>query len=76
MVLKRGLNICSGLDALALAKRNAAKVDGMFKVPRGGVTSVAASLDEEEKSTVSDMDEEFEDLANYNIYEEMGFNRE
>lgn len=47
-----------GLDALALAKRNAAKVDGMFKVPRGGVTSVAASLDEEEKSTVSDMDED------------------
>lgn len=45
-----------GLDALALAKRSAAKADGLFKVPRGGVTSVAASLDEEEKSTVNDMD--------------------
>ena len=58
MILKFGLNVCSGLDTLAIAKRSAAKVDGVFKVPKEGVASVVASLVEEEKSTVSDIDED------------------
>lgn len=48
----------SGLDTLALTKRNESKLDGAFKVPRERITSVAASLDEEEKSTVTDIDED------------------
>lgn len=47
-----------GLDALALAKRNESKLNGTFKVPRERITSVAASLDEEEKSSVIDVDED------------------
>ncbi|KMT20187.1 hypothetical protein BVRB_1g001940 [Beta vulgaris subsp. vulgaris] len=47
-----------GLDTLALTKRNESKLDGPFKVPRERITSVAASLDEEEKSTVTDIDED------------------
>ncbi|KAK9707548.1 hypothetical protein RND81_07G204300 [Saponaria officinalis] len=41
-----------GLDALALAKRGGSKINGGFKVPGEGVTSLAASLDDEDKSTV------------------------
>ncbi|CAL5338168.1 unnamed protein product [Camellia sinensis] len=46
-----------GLDVLANVKRGESKVDGAFKVPRERVTSVVASLDEEENSALSGMDE-------------------
>lgn len=45
-----------GLDVLADAKREA-RVEGAFKVPRERVSSIAASLDEEEKSELSEVDE-------------------
>ncbi|XP_057530886.1 pre-mRNA-splicing factor ATP-dependent RNA helicase DEAH7 [Amaranthus tricolor] len=43
-----------GLDTLALAKRSESKLDGGFKVPR----VMTSSLDEEGKSTVTDVDED------------------
>uniref|UniRef100_A0A5B6ZC59 RNA helicase n=1 Tax=Davidia involucrata TaxID=16924 RepID=A0A5B6ZC59_DAVIN len=46
-----------GLDVLANVKREGSKIDGAFKVPRERVASVAASLDEEEKSASSGIDE-------------------
>lgn len=46
-----------GLDVLANVKRGESKVDGAFKVPRERVTSVVASLDEEENSALSGIDE-------------------
>lgn len=57
VVFKRPEKSRLGLDALALAKRSESKQDGTFKVPRERITSVAASLDEEEKSNVTDVDD-------------------
>ncbi|KAJ9709800.1 hypothetical protein PVL29_001318 [Vitis rotundifolia] len=47
-----------GLDVLADAKRGGSKADGAFKVPREKVASVVASMDEEERSLSSGIDEE------------------
>ncbi|CAA0818336.1 RNA helicase family protein [Striga hermonthica] len=53
--------VCSelseGLDILANAKRLEAKVDGSFKVPKDRVSSIAASLGEDEEKTSSGIDE-------------------
>ncbi|KAL8162870.1 hypothetical protein V2J09_014359 [Rumex salicifolius] len=58
VVFQRSEKSRLGLDALALAKRNASNTEGRFKAPREGVTSVASSLDEEEKSSLTDIDED------------------
>ncbi|KNA17580.1 hypothetical protein SOVF_078160 [Spinacia oleracea] len=55
VVFKRPEKSRLGLDVLALAKRSESQ-DKDFKVPRERVISVAASLDEEEKSTVTNVD--------------------
>ncbi|XP_021746743.1 pre-mRNA-splicing factor ATP-dependent RNA helicase DEAH7-like isoform X1 [Chenopodium quinoa] len=55
-VFKRPEKSLLGLDVLALAKRSESKQDSGFKVPKKRITSVASSLDEEEKSTVTDVD--------------------
>lgn len=46
-----------GLDVLGIAKRAEAKVDSGFKAPRERVASVVASLEEEENSESSGLDE-------------------
>lgn len=46
-----------GLDVLAIAKRAESKVDGGFKAPRERVASMVASLEEEENSESSGLDE-------------------
>ncbi|KAK9267827.1 hypothetical protein L1049_010263 [Liquidambar formosana] len=53
-----------GLDVLADAKRGGSKVDGAFKVPRERVASVVASMDEEEKSASSGVEEMESDTTN------------
>lgn len=47
----------TGLDVLAIAKRAESKVDGGFKAPREKVTSVISSIEEEENSESSGLDE-------------------
>ncbi|KAK7846353.1 pre-mrna-splicing factor atp-dependent rna helicase deah7 [Quercus suber] len=46
-----------GLDVLAIAKRAESKVEGGFKAPREKVTSVISSIEEEENSESSGLDE-------------------
>eukprot|EP00257_Ricinus_communis_P008936 XP_002527133.2 pre-mRNA-splicing factor ATP-dependent RNA helicase DEAH7 isoform X1 [Ricinus communis] len=46
-----------GLDALANAKRSGSDTNGVFKVPKERVTSVAASIDEGELDSSSGIDE-------------------
>lgn len=46
-----------GLDVLAIAKRAESKVDDGFKAPRERVASMVASLEEEENSESSGLDE-------------------
>ncbi|KAI6692163.1 hypothetical protein NL676_019873 [Syzygium grande] len=53
-----------GLDVLANAKRGGSKVDDGLKVPEERVTSVGSTIDEEEKSEFSRLDEEESDMAN------------
>lgn len=43
----------TGLDVLAIAKREESKVNGGFKTPRERVASVVASLEEEENNSES-----------------------
>lgn len=45
-----------GSDARAIEKRENAKIEGQFKVPKKPTMSVTASLDEEDKSDVSGSD--------------------
>lgn len=52
-----------GLDVLANAKRGESKGDGGFKVPRERVASVAASVEEEENSVSSDVDDPGSNLS-------------
>lgn len=52
------------MDVLAIAKRGGSKVDDGFKVPKERVTSVVSSIDEEEKSEFSTLDEEESDVVN------------
>ncbi|XP_058193067.1 pre-mRNA-splicing factor ATP-dependent RNA helicase DEAH7 isoform X1 [Rhododendron vialii] len=53
-----------GLDVLANVKRDGPKPDGAFKVPRERVTSVVSSMDEEENSAASGIDEVGSDIQN------------
>ena len=43
----------TGLDVLAIAKREESKAEGGFKAPKDRVTSVVASLEEEENNSES-----------------------
>lgn len=45
-----------GLDVRAIEKRENAKTEGEFKVPKKSAISVTSSLDEEDKSDVSGLD--------------------
>lgn len=45
-----------GLDARAIEKKDNAKTEGEFKVPKKSAISVTSSLDEEDKSDVSGLD--------------------
>ncbi len=47
----------TGLDVLAIAKRAESNVDGGFKAPKERVASVVASMEEEENSESSGLDE-------------------
>lgn len=54
----------TGLDVLANVKRDGSKGDGAFKVPRERVTSVVSSMDEEENSAASGIDEVVSGIKN------------
>lgn len=58
------LRFKTGLDVLANVKRDGPKPDGAFKVPRERVTSVVSSMDEEENSAASGIDEVGSDIQN------------
>lgn len=45
-----------GLDVRAIEKRENAKTEGEFKVPKKSTISVTSSMDEEDKSDVSGLD--------------------
>ena len=49
--------LISGLDVRAMEKRESAKSQGEFKVPRKPAVSVSASMDEDDRSGVSGIDD-------------------